>query len=106
MPRTKKATPSVTLKAFHDWAREAEFNAELTYCVEGGARHEALFKYARKLQHAGLVMLFQRRGEDGLFRYFAKRSPVRAHVALDKLSASIHAPPSAAALASRQEERL
>lgn len=101
MPKPKKLPPRLTLAAFHEWAREAPFNAELIYHVSGEERHETLFKYARKLQHAGLCCLFQKR-YDSEFAYIAKRSPVLAHVALDNLSASIHVRPSSEELASRE----
>lgn len=91
MPRTKKPITGLQL-AFSNWAQEAEANDEFVYHLPDEERDAGAFAYARKLQHAGLVMLFQRRGPKG-FSHIAKRSPVFAHVALDALSKAIPAPP-------------
>lgn len=60
---------------------------------------EALFKSARKLNEAGLVLLFQRRHPvDGFWQYCAKRTRIADHLVLDKVSRGQHVAPSKACL--------
>jgi hypothetical protein len=90
------------LEAFRRWAREAHYGEVFVYHREPIDRDEQLFTYARKLHLAGLVFLFSRRLSDGRFEKCARRTPVRAHLALDKVSAAIQVAPSSAALLSKE----
>lgn len=87
------------LSIFRAWAQTAQFGADFVYHDPmHGERRPELFDYARKLQHAGLVMLHQAPSftdPEGVrtFKHCARRTPVLAHVALDELSRTIPAPP-------------
>lgn len=83
------------LQQLKRWVQLAHLNNVFVYYNEGvGERDEAVFAYARKLHEAGLVFLFQKRADDGLYQYCARMSrPADIHT-LDKVSASIHVEPS------------
>lgn len=89
---------SLKLPFFYKWAHEAAFESVFVYHREPADRDPEVFAYARKLHEGGLVFLFDRRMDNGKFEKCARRTPVAAHLALDKVSASIRVEPSTAYL--------
>lgn len=83
-----------TAENFHNWVIHARYGEEIVYHLEGRERDERVFKYMRKLSHAGMVFLFQRRAETGGWVKVARRTPVAAHKVLDTISQDIEVPPS------------
>lgn len=89
------STPkSFKLQQFRKWAREAPYEDVFVYHREPYTREPEVFTYARKLHEAGMVFLFERRLDANRFEKCARRTPVVAHFALDKVSASITVDPS------------
>lgn len=82
------------LKAFRAWAREAQYEDVFVYHRDPAERDGEAFAYARKLHEAGMVFLFDRRLEPGRFEKCARRTPVVAHLALDRVSAAVKVDPS------------
>jgi hypothetical protein len=91
------------LKHFREWAQRAAYGETFVYHREPAERDPELFSLARKLNEAGMVFLFSRRLETGVFEKCAKRTPVAAHLVLDKVSASITVEPSTAYLDEKVE---
>lgn len=86
------------LSSFRKWAREAPYEDVFVYHRDPAERDLTCFAYARKLHDAGMVFLFERRLGEGRFEKCARRTPVVAHFALDKVSAAITVDPSTAYL--------
>lgn len=91
------------LKHFREWAQRAAYGETFVYHREPNDRDGEVFAYARKLHDAGMVFLFSRRLDNGKLEKCAKRSPVAAHLILDKVSASITVEPSTAYLDEKVE---
>lgn len=90
------------LKAFRLWARSAAYENVFVYHREPMERDAEVFSYARKLHDAGMVFLFERRIDGGRFEKCARRTPVKAHSALDKVSRDITVEPSTDFLAEKE----
>lgn len=88
---------SFKLQQFRKWAREAPYEDVFVYHRDPKDREPDAFAYARKLHDAGMVFLFDRRIADG-FEKCARRTPVMAHLSLDRVSASVKVDPSTAFL--------
>lgn len=83
-------TASPALRRFREWTRTAPVGSEFAYHYdELDQRERAVFEHARKLSDAGLAFLFQKRLVDGGFAYIARRTEVKAHTVLDKVSRRI-----------------
>jgi hypothetical protein len=91
-------TRNIKLKVFKEWAHGANFGDVFVYHREPNERDPEVFYYARKLSSAGIAFLFSRRLDNGNFEKCARRTPVLAHVVLDKVSAAITIAPSTAFL--------
>ncbi len=91
-------TTSFKLTRFRKWAREAPYGETFVYHRDPIERDASLFAYARKLHEAGMVFLFDRRLGEERFEKCARRTRVTAHLALDRVSASVKVDPSTAFL--------
>lgn len=89
---------SFKLTRFRKWAREAPYGGVFVYHRDPTERDPAVYAYARKLHDAGMVFLFDRRLGEERFEKCARRTPVVAHLTLDRVSASVKVDPSTAFL--------
>lgn len=87
---------SLTRHDFRHWAQTALHGQEIIYHLEPDDRDEAVFEYARRLSHAGLAFVYQRRGFDAqgipAFEYVARRTSPAALHALENLGSAVSAP--------------
>jgi hypothetical protein len=82
------------IAAFRSWAQTHPLGSVFVYYREPLERDPDAFAYARKLHDAGLVFLFQRRLDNGMFEHCARRCAIKDHKVLDVVSASIQVNPS------------
>lgn len=90
------------LETFHRWAREAHYGEVFVYHREPAERDDEIFAYARKLHDGGRVFLYQRRIDGDRWEKCARRTPVAAHLVLDRVSATVYVAPSSAAQLSKE----
>lgn len=88
---------SLTRHDFRHWAQTAHHGDVIVYNDPGQERDELVFEYARRLEHAGLAFIYQRRvyDETGIpsgFEHVARRCSPRAREVLDRLGRTVATP--------------